>query len=260
LDAVTATKNNGALRAALHVGLIIPSSNRMVEQEMAPAFPEGVRANVTRLRMTGANKAPLDELLPRIEEATRALADAKCDVIAFHCTANSMQEGKRGEERILQAMMRNGAARASTTATAVWRALNALHARRIVLVTPYDQATNDHEIEFLKQAGIDVIHSVACALGASDKYCAAPPLFWKERVLEVERRDADAYFLSCANISTFSVIEELEAQLGRPVVTSNQVVIWDALGRLGWTSRSGLRGRLFATSASLAPARAGQRG
>src|SRR5438132_12142626 len=105
-----------------HVGLMIPSSNRMVEQEMVQAFPEGFRANVSRLRMTVANKGPLDALLPRIEEGTRALADAKCDVITFHCTANSMQEGKHGEERILQAMMRGGAARASTTATAVWRA------------------------------------------------------------------------------------------------------------------------------------------
>src|SRR6266581_1158102 len=118
------------------VGLIIPSSNRMVEQEMVPAFPEGIQPHVTRLRMTGADRGPLDQLLPRIEEATRTLADAKCEVIAFHCTANSMQEGKGGEERILSAMTEAGTARATTTATAVGRALQALDARRIVLVTP----------------------------------------------------------------------------------------------------------------------------
>jgi maleate cis-trans isomerase len=48
------------------VGLIIPSSNRMVEQEMVPAFPHGVTAHVTRLRMTGANRLAFEELLPRI--------------------------------------------------------------------------------------------------------------------------------------------------------------------------------------------------
>jgi hypothetical protein len=69
------------------VGLIIPSSNRMVEEEMARAFPPGVTAHVTRLRMTGANHLAFDQLLPRIEEATRALTDARCDVVAFHCKA-----------------------------------------------------------------------------------------------------------------------------------------------------------------------------
>ena len=72
------------------VGLIIPSSNRMVEDEMNHAFPPGVRAHVTRLRMTGDNRMPLDQLLPRVEEAARTLVDARCEVVAFHCTANSM--------------------------------------------------------------------------------------------------------------------------------------------------------------------------
>ena len=71
--------------------------NRMVEQEMVPAFPAGIAAHVTRLRMTGANRLPFDQLLPRIESAARALTDARCDVVAFHCTANSMEGGKTGD-------------------------------------------------------------------------------------------------------------------------------------------------------------------
>jgi maleate isomerase len=231
------------------VGLIIPSSNRMVEQEMVPAFPEGVFPHVTRLRMTGANRMGQDQLLPRVEEATRALADAKCDVVAFHCTANSMDEGKDGEARILSALGRAGAARATTTATAIRRALDALGARTIVLVTPYSQAVTDHEAEFLNEAGYEVIYAKGYELAGSDAYCGTPPETWRERALAAARPDADVYFLSCANISVFGIIEDLEARLGRPVITSNQTVIWDALDRLGWTDRRGCPGRLFATSA-----------
>jgi maleate isomerase len=227
------------------IGLIIPSSNRMVEQEMTPAFPGGVQAHVTRLRMTGPNRGPLDAVLPRVEEASRALVDARCEVVAFHCTANSMQEGRGGEERILAALAGAGARHATTTATAVRRAFEALGGRRIVLVTPYDQATTDHEAEFLSAAGFEVLHAVGFALAGSDAYCAAPPAYWKERVLEGARSDADVYFLSCANISTFSVIDELERALGRPVVTSNQVVLWDALQQVGWTEPVGGLGRLL---------------
>src|SRR4030088_1514205 len=115
------------------VGLIIPSSNRMVEQEMVPAFPAGVAAHVARLRMTGANRLAFDQLLPRIEDAARALTDARCDVVAFHCTANSMEGGKTGEEQILATLARAGAPRASTTITAIPRAFRALGAQRLVL-------------------------------------------------------------------------------------------------------------------------------
>jgi maleate isomerase len=230
------------------VGLIIPSSNRMVEQEMVQTYPDGVRAHVTRLRMTGDNRGPLEPLLPRVEEAARALADAKCELITFHCTANSMQEGRRGEERLLKAMANGGAVRASTTATAVRRTLAALDARRIVLATPYDQETTDHEVEFLREAGYQVIHAVGFDLGGADAYCATPPAFWRERVAALARPDADVYFISCAAIPVLGVIEELEALVDRPVITSNQVVIWDALGELRRGNRRGLPGRLFMTT------------
>jgi maleate isomerase len=230
------------------VGLIIPSSNRMVEDEMNHAFPAGVRAHVTRLRMTGDNRMPLDQLLPRVEEAARALVDARCEVVAFHCTANSMDEGRGGEERILAALTRGGAARATTTATAIRHALDALRARRIVLITPYTQATTDHEAEFLHEAGYQVLHAKGFALAGSDAYCATPSQFWRDRLIEAARPDAEVYFLSCAAISNLGIIEEVEARLGRPVITSNQAVIWDTLCALGTSDRRG-PGRLFAAPA-----------
>jgi maleate isomerase len=236
------------------VGLIIPSSNRMVEQEMTAAFPAGLQPHVTRLRMTGPNRAPLATVLPRIEEATRALTDARCEAVAFHCTANSMDEGRDGEERILAAMTRAGAPCATTTATAIRRAFAALDARRIVLITPYDQRTTDHEAEFLHEAGFAVLHAVGYALNGSDAYCAAPPTFWRDRVLEAARPDADVYFVSCANISVFGVIAELECQLDRPVVTSNQAVVWDCVCRLGGPKQGGCPGRLFERGRTAAPA------
>jgi maleate isomerase len=236
------------------VGCIIPSSNRMVEQEMIAAFPAGVRAHVTRLRMTGPNRGPLASVLPRIEEATRALTDARCEVVAFHCTANSMEEGRAGEDRILSSMTAAGAPRATTTATAIRRAFDSLGARRVVLITPYDQRTTDHEAEFLHESGYHVLHAAGFALNGSDAYCATPPTYWRDRVLEAARPDAEVYLVSCANISVFSVIEELEQHLDRPVVTSNQVVVWDCVSRLGWPDRGGCPGRLFELGTAAEPA------
>ena len=87
------------------------------------------------------------------------------------------------------------------------------------------------------------------ALAGSDAYCAAPPAFWRDRALAAAHPEADAYLISCANIAVFGVIEELEAKLGRPVVTSNQAVIWDALRLIGWREWRRCPGRLFAAAA-----------
>jgi maleate isomerase len=228
------------------VGLIIPSSNRMVEQEMVRHFPEGIAAHIARLRMTGPHHVPLDQLLPRIEEATRTLMDARCGVVTFHCTAASTEAGLAGEERALAAVARGGAPRASTTATAIRNAFAALGAKRIVLVTPYDARTTEEEAAFLTSAGYEMLHAVGFDLGGSDAFCATPADFWRERTIAAARPEADAYLVSCANIATFGVIAELEQRLERPIVTSNQAVLWDALCRVGWHERRGCPGRLFA--------------
>jgi len=227
------------------IGLIIPSSNRMVEEEMVRHVPPGVTAHVARLRMTGAHRVTLDALMPQVEQAAGTLTDARCDVVAFHCTANSTSEGMAGEAKLLDALRRAGAKHVTTTASAIRHALNVLGACRIVLLTPYSAHVTEEEAGFLREAGYEVVHARGFAMKGSDEYCATPPQFWRDRAVEAARPDANAYFLSCANISVFPVIEEIEQKLDRPVVTSNQAVIWQALSLLGIDDRRNCRGRLF---------------
>jgi maleate isomerase len=229
------------------IGLIIPSSNRMVEGEMVRHLPPGFVAHVARLRMTGAHRVTLGRLMPRIAPAAATLIDARCDVIAFHCTANSTAKGLAGEAKLLDALRRAGAQHVTTTATAIRAALDALRVGRIVLLTPYSAQTTDEEAQFLQAAGYQVIGAHGFALNGSDEYCATPAQFWRDRAVAAARPDADAYLLSCANISVFPVIDEIERRLDRPVVTSNQAVLWHALSLLGAEEQRNCPGRLFDT-------------
>lgn len=227
------------------IGLIIPSSNRMVEQEMVRHLPPGAVAHLARLRMTGAHRKPIAQLLPRLEDAAATLIDARCEVVAFHCTANSTAEGLAGEAKLSAALRQAGAPQVTTTASAIRSALEALRARRIVLLTPYNAHSTAEEAAFLHAAGYDVVCARGFALKDSDEYCATPAQYWRDRALEAARPEADAYLISCANISVFPVIETIEQQLGRPVVTSNQAVLWHALRLLGESHRGRCPGRLF---------------
>src|SRR6185295_759132 len=99
-----------------------------------------------------------------------------------------------------------------------------------------------------RDAGYQVIFAKGYALDGSDAYCETPPQFWRDRALEAARAEADAYLISCANIAVLGVVEEIEARLDRPVVTSNQSVIWDTVSRLRATQRTDGAGRLFGTN------------
>ena len=147
------------------VGLIIPSVNTIVEDEVLAWFGPNLRPHITRLRMTGPHRRALGDVLPSIEESSAALVDAGCELVVFHCTANSTENGQDGERQILSALSRGGASQVSSTATALKRALAALGGRRLALITPYTQAVTDHESHFLTEIGQVTVYAKGCDVG-----------------------------------------------------------------------------------------------
>jgi maleate isomerase len=210
-------------------GLILPSSNRMAEPHAARFNPDGVMAHATRIRMTGPHFMALEELLPKVSEAAALLSDASCDTIVFHCTANSMAEGLAGEKHIAQAIESATGKKAATTASATVSALKKLNAQRVVLVSPYTRPSHEHEIEFLEEAGLEIVGERNLSLGGSTAYSAMPASEWVDTLASMKNDKADVYFASCANIRAIEALEEMEEILDAPVVTSNQLVIWNAL-------------------------------
>jgi maleate cis-trans isomerase len=214
------------------IGLIIPSSNRLTEPQLRYFAPPSLGIHVTRLQMTGKWNRPLSALTEDIQRAASALADAKCDIVVFHCTGHAMEEGPDGDART-RAMIKSATGiEAMSTAAAIEEALGVLKLKRLIPLTPYDQDTNDHEIDYLRQIGIAVVHDVALALPGSDDYLAQPPERWVELAVEHARDDADGYFLSCTNTTQIEAIEPIERRLGKPVVNSNQAVLWACVRRL----------------------------
>lgn len=228
LDASLAS-STGFARARL--GLIIPSSNRLTEPQFRRFTPPDLGVHVTRLQMTGKYHKPLAQLLDDIARAATALADADVDLIVFHCTATAMEEGPEGDARILETIAQATGLSALSTAQAVSAALSAVGITRLVMVSPYPQSNNDHERAYLAAMGFDVLHDVALGL-KSNGYIRVSPERWIEIVRTNARADADGYFLSCTNTTQIDTIVPLEAELGKPVINSNQATIWAALAHV----------------------------
>jgi maleate cis-trans isomerase len=101
--------------------------------------------------MTGPHKKPIAALLDDVGRAASSLADARCNPIVFHCTGTSMAEGVEGETALVARVAKESGAVAFSTAQAIIEALKAMGLRRVVLFSPYPQATNDHEKELKLQ-------------------------------------------------------------------------------------------------------------
>jgi maleate cis-trans isomerase len=231
------------------IGLIIPSSNRMTEAQFHRYAPAGVAVHVARVQMTGRHKKPIAALLTEVGRAASSLGDARCDPVVFHCTGTAMAEGREGEVALVRRVAKDSGAVAFSTAQAIVDALKSLGLRRVVLFSPYPQATNDHEREFLAEHGIEVVRDVALDVGSSDDYIRVPVARWIELAREHARVPADGYFLSCTNTTQIEAIETVERETGKPAVNSNQATLWAALKQIGGLSgipRIPGLGRLFA--------------
>ena len=230
------------------IGLIIPSSNRMTEAQFHRYAPAGIGVHVARVQITGRHARPIAVMLDEIGRAASALGDSRCDPVVFHCTGTAMAEGTKGEAALVRQVAKESGAAAFSTAQAIVEALKALGLRRVVLLSPYHQETNDHEKEFLAEHGIEVVRDVALGLKGGDEYIHVPVTRWIELAHEHARAPADGFFLSCTNTTQIEAIETIERETGKPAINSNQATLWAALKRIdgaGGVPRIPGIGRLF---------------
>jgi len=228
------------------IGLIIPSSNRLTEPQFQRYAPAGVGVHVTRLRMTGRWHKPPAELKAAIAEAAALLSDTQPGIMVFHCTASSMEDGLVGEAALVDVIQNATGCPALTTGQAITQALKQLEIRRLVLVSPYVEKTNQHEIRYLRESGFEVVHDIGLGLSGSDEYISVTAARWSQIVCENTRPRADGYLLSCTNTTMIEAIDDLERRLQKPVISSNQATLWACLRRLGVRERPKGLGQLFA--------------
>jgi maleate isomerase len=152
-------------------------------------------------------------------------------VMAYACTSGSFIGGLAGEAALIAAMIEAGAAAAVTTRGALLDALRHLELSRIATVTPYVADLTVGLGTYLREAGIEVI--AAAGLGLTSDIWTVPYDITAGLVRDTDTAEAQAVFISCTNLPTYDLIATLERELGKPVLTANQVTMWSALRVIG---------------------------
>lgn len=228
------------------IGLIVPSSNSVNEPEFDARVPPGVSAHTSRMHHTKTSVENQSAMAEKGRRCAELLSTVEPDVVAFGCTTGSLVTG---EARYALEMEADLAAAAGVpvvvTAAAVLRAFAALDVDAVAVHTPYPEEMNEREAAFIEDAGVDVLGINGLGLSSTTAKGEVPPEKVYRHARATDESAADAVFISCTNYRTFEVVERLEADLGKPVVTSNQATLWNALSVGGVGDAAVELGRLF---------------
>jgi arylmalonate decarboxylase len=208
-----------------HVMLVVPENNTTMHQELLAWLPTGSTCHV--IRVPRGKGLLTKETLPLYKASTldvcQAGNDLNSQIVAYGCTAAGFILGPEGDREMAQKIQAITKKPVVTTAHSMVQALKEIGAKKISLLTPYQDDVNDQLKLFLKSGGIEVLHFDSfyapdvIALGkitASEVAQKSQTLFANE---------VDALFIACSQLPTLEVIEPLTKQFGKPVLSSIQV-------------------------------------
>lgn len=217
------------------IGLLVPSSNTTVEPEFYRALPPHITVHVARLHLTQITPESILGMVADLEAQSRGLASANVDVIVLGATAPSFLKGLGYDREIAQRIEKSSGKRATTTSTALIEAIHHLRLGRVVLGSAYDAKVNGIARAFLEANGTTVLDAQGLGLVDNLEVGRLEATTAYELAQRVDRPEADGIVLACTNWRTMDVIERLEQELGKPVISTTQVTLWAALRMLGET-------------------------
>ncbi len=216
------------------VGIVAPFDFAL-DRELWRWVPDDVSLHLTRTPFVpvevSLDQARLVSEHETLREAVQALYAVAPEVVAYACTSGSFVGGTAGERSMTAAMEAACEITSLTTSGALLAALQEIGARRVALVTPYTKSVTDSLEDYLGEAGIAV--TGRSYLGLTKEIWRVPYRDVVDMAREAVADAPDALFISCTNLPTYDVIPQLEAELRMPVLSANQVTMWDALRRLG---------------------------
>ncbi len=229
------------------IGLIVLQTDQTIEHELASIMrqddvalyhvriPNAMEVTPETLRQMEADMPVAASLLP---------VQFAFDSIGYCCTSGATMIGEDRVDRILREVHPN--ARTSNPLTACKAALDTLGLERIALVTPYAPSVTTQMRNSLNETGYRI--NAVASFNQSDDFVVAR--ISSQSILKAVEEigahdDCDGVFVSCTSLRTVSIIAAAEAQLGKPVISSNQALGWHLMRLAGLDDCPKEHGQLF---------------
>lgn len=241
---------DAGISSRARLGLVSLASDYTVEHEFQLVLRHlpGVALYVTRVMndpvITPESLAAMAE---RLTDASGTLLPGDTlNAIAYGCTSGSMVIGP---DRVTELV--NKAKPGTSVTNPISSALLAFEAqgiRRVGILTPYTADVNAGIQRFIEAAGYAVPVFASFNEPSDTVVAAITPASLRTAILTLaDTAPVDGIFVSCTSIRLIEQIETLEADLGLPVMSSNQALIWRTLRCAGVSDSLTGFGRLLRT-------------
>ncbi|POX46662.1 decarboxylase [Streptomyces sp. Ru72] len=165
----------------------------------------------------------------RLASSAQELRLTGAEAVVWACTSGSFLRGWEGAHEQVRTLARTAGMPASSTAFGFVHAVREIGARRLAVAATYPDDVAQEFASFLRAAGAEVV-----AVHAADAGAAARVAAWgADEVLALARAgdhaDADAVLIPDTALHTAAHLTALEKDLAKPVLTANQVTVWEAL-------------------------------
>ncbi|MEM1045497.1 MAG: Asp/Glu racemase [Pseudomonadota bacterium] len=240
-----------ATRGRARIGVLVPFTNSNLEPDLTLLLPVGISFHVARMGGYDEDAIPDETQMQALGTADldtplALLAGVRPDVILYGCTSATLTHGPDFDRALATRIEATCGAKTVTAAGALVHALKSLNATKIGFASPYVPAINDRAIGFLAQMGIETVarSEVDAPLGNHEQGALSPDAVF-ELGLKADSDAAEALVLSCTDMRSVEVVARLEEAVGKPVVCSNQAMVFEALGMLGLREVNDVFGQLF---------------
>lgn len=235
----------------MHLGVIFPTPiPARVVREVYEVVPEGVDITMSTLTIRQLTIDNLEKALEGIENSAEQLARFEVDLIYFLGVPPLVIKGPGYDLEVISRIEKASGLPASTDITGVMQAFRKLSLKRLVMVTPFEDEMNQRIKDFLKPEGFDIIHMKGLQIQRNVDIRKLPVPVEYRFAREAFREspvEPDGIYIPCGGWGSMHNIQRLENDLGKPVVTWLQAMIWSTMQMMGVRESVRGFGRLMET-------------
>ena len=228
------------------IGLIALASDYMIEKDFINVIKDKkIDFFVNRIEcfnpLTSSNLIKMSE---KVTDVTKdILPNEKIDCVVYGCTSGTIAAGYDSIEKKIKIAKPD--AKVTTPSTASIKALKKLNLNKIAIFTPYPKKLNDEVLDFFKQENFEITSNSYFDIASDIDIGKVDSDYLFDVLSKMDLKGADALFISCTALPALSIIDKLEKKIQKPVLSSNQALIWDTLEKIGKNTSINGFGKLF---------------
>lgn len=217
------------------IGVLVPNINTTMEMDFHRLASEGVSVHTARISWQNPENSleALKELKHNTIKAALDVAAARVDVIVYGCTAGGVLEGTSRDREISEMITRETKIPAITTTTAMVKGLREVGIKKVSVASPFSEEVDEKLKLFLEGNGFQVMKLESLHQRDVWEYARNAPFLIYHLGKKAFVQEADGVFIPCTQLRAIDIAEQLEKDLGKPVVTAVQTSMWLALKTIG---------------------------